>query len=166
MQSNLWLIDVLALHFGSLVIHAKICQVGDDEARTFFMFRDNQVEDPGLTVLHWLKDHRKVLLRCRIFTQPCDALQRSPSNQDSILHIFLQRLEDEDGARRHSQIAKLVLLAILINLLLTGKNLHVYGFVYKVAEIVDLAQVESANLVQIILNKIHLLDEFRDELDE
>ena len=143
---------MLTFHFGGLVIHTKIRQVRHDQACTLLMLWDNQVKNPGLAVLHRLKDYRKILLRGRVFAQPCNALQRSPGDQDSILYIFLQRLEDKDGAGRHSQIAKLVLLTILINLLLASKHLHVCGFVYKVTQIVDLTQVESANLVQIIFD--------------
>ena len=152
MQGNLWFVNMLAFDFSSLVIHTEVSQVRHNQACALLMLWDNQVKDPGLAVLHRLKDHRKILLRGRIFAQPCDALQRSPGDQDPILYIFLQRLEDKDGAGRHSQIAKLVLLAILINLLLAGKHLHVCSFVYKVTQIVDLAQVESANLVKIIFD--------------
>ena len=142
---------MLAFHLGGLVIHTEISQVRHNQLCALLMLRDHQIEYPWLTVLHRLKDHGKILLRGRIFAQPRDALQRGPGNQDPILYIFLKRLEDKDGAGGHSQIAKLILLTILINLLLTSKHLHVCGLIYKVTQIVDLAQVESANLVKIVL---------------
>lgn len=60
------------------------------------------------------------------------------------------------------------LVTRLVNLLLAGKDRHVLAILVadETTHIVDLAKVETADLVQVICDEVHLCDELRDELDQ
>ena len=55
---------------------------------------------------------------------------------------------------------------MLINLLLAGPNAHLLVAINELGELHDLAEMELADRVKIVLNQIHLLDELRYELDQ
>ena len=58
------------------------------------------------------------------------------------------------------------LVPMLINLLLAGPNAHLLVAINELGELHDLAEMELADRVKIVLNQIHLLDELRYELDQ
>ena len=128
------------------------------------MLWDHQVKHPRLALLHWLENDGKEVLTCRVFAQTSDALQSGPSDEHAILRILGIWLEKQDCTWGHSDVAHLELITILVNLFLAGPNIRIRLLVHKVGQIHDLAEMELADCVEIILNQIHLLDELGNEL--